>query len=97
MTKDDHSMHLTLTVITCGGWGLLYWLCYQQEKKRVTFHYDSTCKQIRIGSCVKFRGKNFTIKDFKSMYNGGPAVIFNEEITHTEELPYEYNIDLVEY
>lgn len=58
---------------------------------------DSTGKLIKTGDVVRFRGQEFTIKAFgpKEDHYGVHTLIFEEEITHTEEIPNEISIDLV--
>ena len=57
---------------------------------------DSTGKPVSIGDRVRFRGKEYTIKDFTS-YGGrhGTATIEFVEEQHTEETADEISIDLV--
>lgn len=57
---------------------------------------DSTGKPIYIGDRVKFRGEEFTIKSFgKRSYRGMITIEFEEPITHTEEIPDEFSVDLI--
>ena len=59
-------------------------------------HADSTGKQIAIGDRIRFRGQEYTLKDF------GPnasdidvaTLIFKEEL-HTDEVPHECNVDKI--
>lgn len=59
---------------------------------------DSTGKPITIGSRVRFRGEEYTIKDFvhgKGRF--GTAQIEFEEDQHTEEVADECSVDVLEY
>lgn len=59
---------------------------------------DSTGKFITIDNRVRFRGKEFTIKDFhlnEGRY-GTARIEFTEEVTHTKELPDEISVDLIQ-
>lgn len=60
-------------------------------------HKDSTNTPIEVGDRVKFRGKEFTIKEFndgKGLY-GTAQIVFEEEVTHTKGIPDEISVDLV--
>jgi len=62
-----------------------------------TAHADSTGRVIKPGDRILFRGQEFTLKAF------GPddpcydvaTLIFEEEVTHTPEVPHECNVDKV--
>jgi len=57
---------------------------------------DSTGKHIQEGSKVRFRGKEYTIKEFR--YGEGrfdSAAIEFEENVHTTEVPDEISVDLI--
>ena len=58
-------------------------------------HADSTGKQITPGDRIKFRGQEFTLKDFgpNEEHYGVATLIFEEEVTHTPEVPHECNVD----
>jgi len=60
-------------------------------------HYDSTGKVVQIGDRVRFRGEKFTIKRFygKSMRGDISLIEFEEQITHSSEIPDEWSIDLI--
>ena len=60
-------------------------------------HEDSTGKPIEVGNRVKFRGKEFTIKGFNDGkgIHGTAQILFEEEVTHTEEVPDEISVDLI--
>jgi len=59
-------------------------------------HYDSTGKIVRIGSRVRFRGKEYTIKEFilNKGVSGTSQILF-EEKQHTDEIADELSIDLI--
>ena len=62
------------------------------------FRQDSTGNHIMVGSRVWFRGEMFTIRGFgpkESVYNSS-IVYFTEEIVHTDEVPCETSIDVVQ-
>ena len=59
---------------------------------------DSTGKNIRVGSHVKFRGKEYVIKKFnigKGLY--GTCSIEFTEAQHTEEVADEISVDVISY
>ena len=57
---------------------------------------DSTGKPINIGDKVRFRGKEYTIKDFLSCRGAvGTSQIEFEEEQHTEEIADEISVDWV--
>ena len=59
---------------------------------------DSTGKQIRVGSKVKFRGQFYRIADFvPGKGTCGTAQIKFKEEQHTTEIADEFSVDLVEY
>lgn len=59
---------------------------------------DSTGKPIAIGDRVRFRGAIYTIADFGPLWGGAPhaphAIVLVEPC-HTDEIPTEFNVDLV--
>ena len=57
---------------------------------------DSGGRQISIGDKIRFRGKNYTLKDFgpNEEHYGVATLIFEEEV-HTTEVPHECNVDKV--
>lgn len=57
---------------------------------------DSTGRQISIGDKIRFRGTNYTLKDFgpNEEHYGVATLIFEEEV-HTDEVPHECNVDKV--
>lgn len=60
-------------------------------------HADSTGKPIVVGDRIRFRGQEFTLKEFgpiEAVYEVA-TLIFEEEVTHTPEIPHECNVDLV--
>lgn len=59
-------------------------------------HADSTGRQIEIGDKIRFRGQNYTLKDFgpNEEHYGVATLIFEEEV-HTTEVPHECNVDKV--
>ena len=59
---------------------------------------DSTGKPVRIGNRVRFRGQLFTVKNFKPGKGraGTSVLVFEEPITHTDEIPDEVSIDMVD-
>lgn len=59
-------------------------------------HADSTGRQITIGDKIKFRGTEYTLKDFgpNEEHYGVATLIFEEEV-HTTEVPHECNVDKV--
>ncbi len=59
---------------------------------------DSRGTPVRVGSLVKFRGKEYTIKKFnigRGLF--GTSTIEFEEDQHTNEVADEICIDLVSY
>ncbi len=57
---------------------------------------DSTGKQISIGDIIRFRGQNYTLKDFGPVEDHyGVATLIFEEPLHTEEVPHECNVDKI--
>ena len=59
---------------------------------------DSTGRNIRVGSKVRFRGQDYRIKAFnqgKGLY--GTSTIEFEEEQHTPEVADEITVDLLEY
>ena len=59
-------------------------------------HADSTGRPIEIGDTIKFRGKNYTLKDFGPVEDHyGVATLIFEEPLHTKEVPHECNVDKV--
>lgn len=59
-------------------------------------YYDSTGKQICVGSRVRFRGEDFTIESFGPRDEDGLVYIyFAEEINHTNESPTELSVDRI--
>ncbi len=58
---------------------------------------DSTNKNIRIGSIVRFRGKEYTIESFYYEHSDSLAQILFEEKQHTDEVADEMSVDLVRY
>ena len=59
-------------------------------------HQDSTGKPIKVGSKVRFQGEHFTIKSFgEGGRLGVPTIEFEEEVTHTTEVPDEISVDRV--
>ena len=59
-------------------------------------HYDSTGNIIKVGSKVRFRGKNYTIKKFLDTWGAcnTPQIEFVEE-QHVPEIPDEISVDLI--
>ncbi len=59
-------------------------------------YYDSTGKTIIVGDTVRFRGKEYTIKEFidGGGRNGTAFILFNEE-QHVTETADELSVDLV--
>lgn len=59
--------------------------------------HDSTGKYIMIGDRVRFRGKEYTIKNFKAGVGriGTMGIEFVEDEVHTDEQPDEISVDLV--
>lgn len=57
---------------------------------------DSTGRQIAIGDKIRFRGSEYTLKDFGPIedHYGVATLIFEEEV-HTTEVPHECNVDKV--
>ena len=59
---------------------------------------DSTGKRIMVGDRVRFRGKEYTIKNFIAA-GAGPRspyqIEFVEDEVHTDETPTEFSVDLV--
>ncbi len=61
-------------------------------------YMDSTGTPIERGNRVRFRGKEYTIKDFvprEGAYNTA-RLVFEEEEVHTFEVPCETNVDLIQ-
>lgn len=59
-------------------------------------HADSTGKQIAIGDKIRFRGREYTLKNFgpdEKFY--GVATLIFEEPLHTKEMPHECNVDKI--
>lgn len=68
----------------------------EKEDKIMDTHYDSTGKIVKVGDPVKFRGKEYTIKEFLSTKStGGTSQIAFEEKQHTDEIADEVSIDLI--
>ena len=62
-----------------------------------TVYADSTGRPIEAGDRIRFRGKEFTLKGFgpnEETY-GVATLLFEEEITHTPEVPHECNVDKI--
>jgi len=59
-------------------------------------HADSGGRQIAIGDKIRFRGKEYTLKDFgpNEEHYGVATLIFEEEV-HTTEVAHECNVDKV--
>lgn len=58
--------------------------------------YDSTGKIVIIGSKVKFRGQEYTIKDWREKEGFQGTCTFEfEEKQHTNEIADEISIDLI--
>lgn len=58
------------------------------------FGQDSTGKMLCIGSRVRFRGEEFTVKAFGPRDADGITTLqFYEEINHTDETPTETSVD----
>lgn len=60
-------------------------------------HLDSTGQPVRIGDTVRFRGQNYTIKEFIPGEGrfGTARIVFNEP-QHTPEEADEISIDLID-
>lgn len=59
---------------------------------------DSTGRFIEVGDIVRWRGENYTIKDFSEERDPvfkTRMLIFKEPLHLTDEKPYEYSVDLV--
>ena len=58
---------------------------------------DSTGKVIKPGDRIRFRGQEFILKAFGPNEDdfGVATLIFEEQITHTSEIPHECNVDKV--
>ena len=56
-------------------------------------HQDSTGRPIEVGSRVRFRGQEYTIKAFPGDH--WPLRLEFEEELHTPEVPTEESVDLV--
>ena len=58
---------------------------------------DSTGRVIEPGDRIRFRGQEFTLKAFgpNEDHYGVATLIFEEEVTHTPEVPHECNVDKV--
>lgn len=55
---------------------------------------DSTGKLIEIGDKIRFRGQEYTLKDFGPVEEHyGVATLVFEEPLHTCEVPHECNVD----
>jgi hypothetical protein len=61
-------------------------------------YMDSAGRPIAVGVKVKFRGKEYHIKEFKpgEGMHGTARIIFDEPEVHTDEVPCETNVDIVE-
>lgn len=61
-------------------------------------HQDSTGRFIEVGDIVRWRGQNYTIKEFSEerdpVFNT-PMLIFKEPLHLNDEKPYEFSVDLV--
>lgn len=56
--------------------------------------YDSANHLIRIGDRVKFRGRVYTIKEFRDTGKTFVEILFQEP-QHTSEVATEISVDLV--
>lgn len=57
---------------------------------------DSTGRQISIGDKIRFRGQEYTLKEFgPNEANYGVAILIFEEPLHTITVPHECNVDLI--
>lgn len=60
--------------------------------------YDSTGKPIRVGSKVKFRGREYTIKQLNTGVGSfGTSQMKFEEEQHTAEVADETSVDLISF
>lgn len=59
---------------------------------------DSTNKPISEGDKVRFRGQEYTIKEFRPGEGryGTAAIKFEEDDVHTDEIPDELSVDRVD-
>lgn len=58
---------------------------------------DSAGREIRVGDCVRWRGRLYTIKAFGALVGRcGTRAIEFEETLHRQEVPDEIAVDLVE-
>lgn len=59
-------------------------------------HADSTGRPISIGDKIKFRGQEYTLKEFGPIEDHYKvATLIFEEPLHTKEVPHECNVDLI--
>ena len=58
-------------------------------------HQDSTGRPIAVGSRVRFRGGEYTIKAFYFVDGTRLRIEFEEEL-RTAEIPTEWSVDLVD-
>ena len=58
---------------------------------------DSTGKPLREGSLVRFRGKEYTIRDWTLFDNATLASITFNEPQHIREVANEMSVDLITY
>ena len=58
---------------------------------------DSAGRVIEPGDRIRFRGQEFTLKGFGPIedFYGVATLVFEEEVTHTSEVPHECNVDKV--
>ena len=56
-------------------------------------HYDSAGRPIEVGSRVRFRGQEYTIKAFH--FVGWTVRLEFEEEIHTTEVPTEVSVDVI--
>lgn len=59
-------------------------------------HQDSTGKPISVGTRVRFRGEEYTIKEFCMVGRMNVPTIAFEEECHTTEVPDEISVDRVD-
>ena len=59
-------------------------------------HFDSTGKLLDVGDPVRWRGQQYTVKDFPAgdSPRGYPLIEFEEPL-HTDEVPDEVAVDLI--